>query len=102
MEQEVNYDIYGLGDIEKIGEALGIIGFNSDDVKVEDRMSKINYIAAYLNQLPDPTYFVQHAVGNKQVDRVEFMTEYINLHEQLVKAKQKVDLLDSEIKRYEA
>ena len=98
---ETNEDIFGLGDLERIGEALEVMGFSTDDMKDPKRMEKVMYVADYLNRLPEPAAFVRRAVGSKQIDRIQFMSEYVNLHQQLDKASQTVAHLQNEIQNYE-
>lgn len=101
MEEQVNEDVFALGDLERIGEALEIIGFNSDDFKQSDRMEMLSKVASYLNKHPDPTYFTRKAVGSKQIDRLPFMFEYVGLHEKLDKIKQQERQITQEIEHYE-
>lgn len=90
-----------LGNLEKIGEALSIMGVNPDDFKDKHRSSLVSLVAEYLNIVPDPTFFVQRAVGNKQVDRLAFMAEYVDLHKKLDKVSREKESVENEIKHYE-
>ena len=96
-----NEDLLELGDPEKIARIVGMLNVTYDDFKQPERLSKVKDILKYLAEHPDPSFFVYKSVGSKQIDRVDFLHEYIGLNQQLTSAQQQVDSLKKQIEVYE-
>lgn len=98
---QVKEELINMGDPERIGELVSILGITNDDFKDPVRHKRIQEVLDFLKQYPDPKYFIYKGVGSKQIDRVDFMHEYINLHKERSEYEQKLAKLDEQIKVYE-
>lgn len=99
--QDVNEDILGLGDPEKVAYIMQVLGVNTDDFKDPTRTQRIKDLMEYLKNHPDPDYFIYKAVGSKQIDRVDFMHEYLSLVKGREHAEQQLESIKKQIEVYE-
>jgi len=98
---EVKTELLELGSPEKVGYLVSLLNLNPDDFKEPGRFEHIKDVLTFLNTHPDPSFFVRKAVGSKQVDRIDFMHEYIGRHKELLAAEDHVKKLKEEISVYE-
>lgn len=85
-----------LGDPQRVGYILDALRITQDDFQESKRADQVSKVVKYLVQHPDPAFFIRKALGSKQVDRVDFMDEYIEIHEDLDRFKK--DLTETEEK----
>ena len=98
---QTNEDIINLGDPVKIAELMALLGVNNDDFKDTMRTKRIQEVMEFLKTHPDPKFFVYKAVGSKQVDRIDFVHEYIHFYTEKREAEQQKAVLDSKIAVYD-
>lgn len=98
---ETNEDILTLGDPEKVALIFDLLSVNVDDFKNINREKQIQDIVEFLKNEPDPEFFVRKALGSKPVDRIPFMAEYIQIHKQLAKYKEKLEKVEKDRSKYE-
>lgn len=85
-----------LGDPQRVGYILDALRITQDDFQESKRADQVSKVVKYLAQHPDPAFFIRKALGSKQVDRVDFMDEYIEINEDLDRFKK--DLTETEEK----
>ena len=98
---DVKNELLELGSPDKVGYMLSMLNLTQDDFHEPGRFEKIKDVLLFLNTHPDPSFFVRKALGSKQVDRTDFMHEYIGRHKDLLAAKDRVKKLEEEISVYE-
>ena len=99
--QNVNEDMVGLGDPEKVAYLIQTLGVTTDDFKDPVRTQRIKELMDYLKSHPDPEYFIYKAVGSKQIDRVDFMHEYLTLTKNRENIEQQLESIKKQIEVYE-
>lgn len=98
---EIQSELLELGNPEKVGNLVSLLNIIPDDFKDPMRFEKIRSVLGYLSKHSDPSYFIYKGLGSKQVDRVDFMHEYIGRHQELTAAEERVAKLREEISVYE-
>jgi len=100
-QQYISEDLISLGDPEKIANYIYLFGLTKDDLNEPIRLKRFEEIIKFLDKHPDPNFFVRKAVGNKQVDRLDFIHEYVGFHQQKSILEQQKQILDSKISLYD-
>ena len=98
---QIKNELLELGNPEVVGKVMGLLGINIDDFKDPVRTSSIMEVMEYIHTVPDPEFFILKACGNKQIDRVDFMRQYISLQKDLKQAEDRVNTINESIKQYE-
>jgi hypothetical protein len=97
---DTNETIIGFGDPIKAGELFALLGVTPLDFEDGQRESNIKSVMEFLMKQEDPEYFVRRSVGAKQVDRIQFMAEYIDLYKKLEVGKEKLAKINENIDKY--
>ncbi len=100
MSSNIKEILTDLGDPVRVSHLIDILQVNVDDFKDSRRGDKVRDVIKYLLEHPDPAFFVRHALGSKQVDRIDFMDEYIQITEQKYEQDKLVDAYNQEIEVY--
>lgn len=97
---EINDRVEELGDPEFAGKYIEKLGITRDDFADPERALKIKDIIDYLKEHPDPDFLLYKSVGSKQVDRVEFLNEYIQFHKEHEGYAKKLNTINEKISKY--
>lgn len=94
--------------IELTSKIASFLNLGTRDFKDERRFEKVKDIIAFAVHYPDPMFMFQKAIGSKNLDRVDFLHEYIHLYRELKSSeaikndiKEKLDLfMDNQSPKY--
>ena len=98
---DIKETLIGFGNPEKVGEILELLRISTDDLKDGKREDTIRAVVDFLVNHPDPAFFVRKAVGSKQVDRVDFLNEYIQFHSDLQQAQDTLSTINQKLEMYD-
>lgn len=82
-------------------EVMGMLNMAPYDLSDPARFGQFRDVMDYLGKVPNKRFFVSKAVGNKQVDRLKHVWEYVELHKKKDGARKQLAQLDEEIGIYE-
>lgn len=97
---EVKEGLLTLGDPVRVGEYMQMLGISNDDLNDTFRFQRFQDICKFLNTVPDPAFFVYKAVGSKQIDRLDFIHEYIHFYQEKQFVEQELEEVNQNIELY--
>lgn len=89
-----------LGDPLLVGRLIEKLKISSDDFKIESRISKLEKVVKYLSNVEDPEHFIMRALGSKQVDKLDFISEYIDINQNFEEAKNELYRINKRLEMY--
>jgi hypothetical protein len=97
---EIKEGLLTLGDPVRVGEYMQMLGVNNDDLNDPFRFGRFEDICKFLNTLPDPAFFIYKAVGSKQIDRLDFIHEYMHFYQEKKVAEKELEEVNKTIEFY--
>lgn len=97
---EIKEGLITLGDPLKVGEYMQILGVTNDDLNDSFRFQRFQEIVKFLDTVPDPHFFIYKAVGSKQIDRLDFIHEYMHFHQEKAFYEKEMKDVEEKIAQY--
>ena len=78
-------------------EILVLLQVGEDDFSNPQRIRQLQDILAFMDGIPDKQFFINKAVGGKDVDKVDHVWELVGLHNKRSDLSSQIDSLDEQI-----
>jgi len=101
LYMEYNEALTKLGDPIKVSKILTALNLSVDDFNQPKRMESAERVIKFLAAHPDPQYYLRKTIGSKQVDRLDFIDEYIGMDLERQSQTMKLEELNEKLSVYD-